>query len=164
MRWYGQRRPNGHLSGGLRRPVNPERRNGIRFAIGTPGSPVEDIVGREMNERRADIATQPRQVLRPVCVDGERFRPVALGPIDGGICGRVDHHRGSTLAKGGLERGRHSDVDASRPLQTNVKGSCRLRRASARATCPLAPITSTVGGLIEHRHQVCCCCSRAMGR
>ena len=68
--------------------------DGILLDIGAALAAVEDIVGRDMDQGRADGLAGFGQGRRPVAIDGEGELGLALGLVDGGVGGGVDHQIG----------------------------------------------------------------------
>src|SRR6185312_11382095 len=70
--------------------VNRERIDRVVFGVRAGLGPVEDIIGREMNEGGADVAASIGQGRRTVAVDSKGHVGLALGLIDRGVGGSVD--------------------------------------------------------------------------
>ena len=92
---------------------------------------VEDVVGREVDERRAELGG----VLRAADVDRRRLLRVGLGPVDVGPRGRVQHEVGRAERR---RRQRHVPLGARQPDAHRR----RTPRASAAPSWPPAPVTT----------------------
>ena len=89
----------------LRASVRGLRVGRIRLDVRRPLPPVEDVVGREGDERRTELG----RMLRPSDVDGRRVLRLALGPVDVRPRGRVQHE---------IDRPERAEAARSRPTRT----------------------------------------------
>ena len=89
-----QSRPHRTLASLLAAPVDTERPDRILLPIESGFAPVEDIVRRQMNKRRAALVASsrdvgcPRAVYRP-----SRFR-FTFGAVDGRVGGKINRQIG----------------------------------------------------------------------
>ena len=76
----------------FRAPVGASRPGRIVLAVGAIERPVEHVVGRQLQQGRADPVGGFRHMARPLAIDGDGEALLRLRPVDGGIGGGVDHH------------------------------------------------------------------------
>src|SRR5664280_933496 len=88
MPWIGG--TDAKLSGKLAAAIGIERRHLILLDIRRPLSPVEHIVGRNMNERNPVTPGLGRKSCGRLSVNGKRRRLFTFSAIDVGICGSID--------------------------------------------------------------------------
>ena len=63
---------------------------------------IEDVIGRNLDYRRADARRRGRDFTRGFTIDPVRQAGLVLGLVDGGISGGVDHNiRARTGDRGG---------------------------------------------------------------
>ena len=142
MTWAGRRRADGALARLLAGAIDRGGIDGILLDIGAALAAVEDIVGRDMDQGRADGLAGFGQGRRPVAIDGEGELGLALGLVDGGVGGGVDHQIG-LLGDHRFTAQRRVCADRSprgrgRRAATSAGQSAS---ASAVASCPARPIT-----------------------
>ena len=94
MTWAGRRGTDGALARLLAGAIDRGGIDGILLDIGAALAAVEDIVGRDMDQGRPDGLAGLGQRRRPIAIDGEGELGLALGLVDGGIGGGVDHQIG----------------------------------------------------------------------
>ena len=90
-----RRRSHGALAGLLAAPIDIERIDRIRLAVGLALAPVEHIIGRQVNERRPVLAAYRRNVGSSRTIDRPSRFGLAFGAVDGGISGEIDDQIGS---------------------------------------------------------------------
>ena len=78
------------ITRGLAGAVGRERVDRVVLGVGGRLRAVEDIVGRKMDERRADLAAGVGERGRSVAIDGEGDLALCFGLIDRGIGAGVD--------------------------------------------------------------------------
>ena len=100
---FGQSSDDPPLAGELGPAVGAGRAGRIVLAVGSVEHPVEHVVGRQMQERRADSGRRLGDVAGALAIDrhGEVF--LALGLVDRRIGGRVDHDVGPRRGDSGQD-------------------------------------------------------------
>ena len=78
-------RPDMGLAGGFALCVDADRADRVVLAIGPVGGTIEDIVGREMHQRQADLGAGGGEVGGAVGVGREGPVALPLGPVDLGM-------------------------------------------------------------------------------
>ena len=85
-----QRLAHGALAGLLARAVNPQRIDRIVLSVGAALGAVEDIIGRDMDQRNAGFAARRRDIGRSDAIGGPSGIGLALGAVHRRIGGGVD--------------------------------------------------------------------------
>ena len=132
------------FAGEFRAAIGADRRRGIVLAIGAVERAVEDIIGRELDERNASAAPPPRATApAPSRIDRHRELGLGFGLVDGGIGGGVDdRRRRSSASKARSDAvGRRQDR-ARDDRARRCRRRRRARSSSALATCPRLPVTA----------------------
>jgi hypothetical protein len=86
----GVRREHELLALGLGATVGREGPPRLVLAVRARRGPVEDVVGRDLHDRRTDLGGGEGEVLRAERVDAARLLLVALGVVDAGVRGAVE--------------------------------------------------------------------------
>ena len=112
--------------------VHRKRRRLVRLDVWLVVSPVEDEVGREMDQRRALAPANDGDEKRTLRVDRERLVGFRLGTVDGVVGGAVEDHL--RLA------GRDQDLADCRTLlpQTRIRTRLQAQRVLDRYLLPEA--------------------------
>ena len=85
---------NGTLTLGLAEAIGAERGNGIVLAIWYPLGAVEDIVGRNVDERHVGRRGGRGEKRRSIAIDAKRLLGFGFSLVDGGVSCRVDDRDG----------------------------------------------------------------------
>src|SRR5690348_17021468 len=107
----GQGRPHGAFARLLALAIDRKRIDGVILDIGALFSPIEDVVGREMDQRNVEMRTGGRGGRSTVAVDGEGGSLFAFGQVDRGKRGGIDDEVWTQLADCGLRRFRLAKID-----------------------------------------------------
>ena len=90
-----RRRPHGALGGFLAAPIDIERVDGIRLAVGLALAPVEHVIGRQVNQRRRVLAAYRSDMSSSRAIDRPSRFGLAFGAVDRGISGEIDDQIGA---------------------------------------------------------------------
>ena len=91
----GPGRAQQQLAGQLARPVGAQRVGRVGLYVGRAFGPVEDVVGADVEQRRADLAADQRHAMDGQRVHRQRLRCVSLDVIHAVIGRAVDHQAGN---------------------------------------------------------------------
>ena len=94
------RRAHRRLARQLGAAIGPERRGGRIFRARSVARAVEDVIGRDMDERHALFGRRAGHCAGGVGIDGKGLGLGGFGRVDGGPCGGVDDAAGIAVPKG----------------------------------------------------------------
>ena len=88
------------LTGQFGAPIDPQRGHRIVFDIGGGLAAIEDIVGRNVDQRQTKALRRRRHSPGPGSIDGMGKLRLAFRLVDGGIGGSGNHHICTGCAEG----------------------------------------------------------------
>ena len=138
---------NGALTLGLAAAIGAERSDRIILAIRRPLGAVEDIVGRNVDERHAGCGGGRSEKRRSIAIDAKRLLGFCLSLVDGGVSRGVDDRERRMLTNRPPDGIFRADI-GGQPVKTCGQLRCAADERAANLT-----IRSKDQNLsLHHRH------------